>query len=358
MNTLIQYGASQRFLNEATLYPQLMLARVSSQYKDLYKLITRDGEALAEVSGRFRYQAACLSDFPAVGDFVMIADAGELEGNRIIHKVLTHKSAFARAAVGISDQAQVVAANIDVVFICMSLNHDYSLSRLERYLSVAWDSRATPVVVLTKSDLCVDLPGVLAEIAAVAAGADILTTSCYDPSAKEQLSPYLQPGVTASFIGSSGVGKSTLINLLAGQELLATSAIRQDDSRGRHTSTRRELILLPEGSMVIDTPGMRELGLDSADLTRSFADIDTLAARCRFADCTHTGEPGCAIQGALAEGELEPRRLQNYLKLKKEARYDGLSAKQIEKQKLNQMFGGTGGAKRARDFSKHKHKYR
>ncbi len=251
-----------------------------------------------------------------------------------------------------------MAANIDVVFICMSLNHDYNLSRLERYLSVAWDSRATPVVVLTKADLCSDLPRVLAEITSIAVGTDILTTSCYDQSAKEQLLPYLGSGATASFIGSSGVGKSTLINLLAGQELLTTSAIREDDSRGRHTSTRRELLLLPEGGVVIDTPGMRELGLDSADLSKSFADIDALADRCRFVDCTHTGEPGCAVQAALETGELDQRRLASYQKLKKEARYDGLSAKQIEKEKLNRMFGGVGGMKNARNFIKQKNKYR
>lgn len=357
MNTLIQYGASQRFLNEATLYPQLKLARVTSQYKDLYRIITDSGEALAEVSGRFRYEAACLSDYPAVGDFVMV-DHSEEQGNRIIHKVLTRKSAFERAAVGLTDQVQVVAANIDLLFICMSLNYDYNLSRLERYLSVAWDSRATPVVVLTKADLCSDLPKVLAEIASVAVGADILTTSCYDQSAKEQLSPYLKAGMTASFIGSSGVGKSTLINLLAEQEVLATSAIREDDSRGRHTSTRRELLILPEGGIVIDTPGMRELGIDSADLSKSFADIDALSARCRFADCTHGNEPGCAVREALESGQLELRRLQSYQKLKTEARYDGLSSKQIEKEKLNRMFGGTAGAKRARDYFKHKNQHR
>ncbi len=357
MNNLIQYGASQRFINEATLYPDLKLARVTSQYKDLYKVATDSGEFLAEVSGKFRYEASCLSDFPAVGDFVMIDRTSDHEGNCIIHKVLTRKSAFERAAVGMADQVQVVAANIDILFICMSLNNDYNLSRLERYLSAAWDSRATPVVVLTKADLCSDLPKAMAEITSVAMGVDILTTSCYDQSTKEQLLPYLKPGVTASFVGSSGVGKSTLINLLAEQELLTTSAIREDDHKGRHTSTRRELLLLPQGGIVIDTPGMRELGVDSVDLAKSFADIDQLMDNCRFADCTHTAEPGCAVQAALQSGQLDERRLQSYLKLKREARYDGLSARQIQKEKLNKMFGGTGGAKKARDFIKNKNKH-
>ncbi len=355
MNQLINYGANERFLAEATLYPDLRLARVVSQYKDLYKIAAQQDETLAEVSGKFRYEAVYLSDYPAVGDFVM-ADFPQAS-NAIIHRVLTRKSAFERTAVGIDDEMQVVAANIDVVFICMSLNSNYNLNRLERYLSVAWNSRATPVVVLTKSDLCDDLPGVLAEISAVALGVDIIVTSICDQASCDNLLVYLKPGVTASFIGSSGVGKSTLINRLAKEDLLATSEIGQD-GRGRHTTTRRELMVLPQGGIVIDTPGMRELGAESADLSKSFADIDALAANCRFRDCTHASEPGCAVQQALQTGALNARRFENYQKLKKEARYDGLSSRQIEAEKINTMFGSKGDMKKMRDLAKQKNNRR
>ncbi len=349
MNQLIRYGASERYFAEAALYPMLFLARVVSQYKDLYKLVTEGGECLAEISGKFRYEATGLSEYPAVGDFVMVDRIQGSSGNAIIHRVLTRKSIFERTAVGDEHQTQVVAANIDTVFICMSLNNDYNLNRLERYLSVAWQSRATPVVVLTKADLCEDLPGVMAEISVVASNTGVAVTSSHDRASCDKLLPWLQPGMTASFIGSSGVGKSTLINRLIGEELLTTSEIRQDD-KGRHTTTRRELVILPQRGIVIDTPGMRELGVESVDLSKSFSDIYDLANKCRFRDCTHSAEPGCAVRQALEEGTLNPRRLESYQKLKREAHYDGLSFKQIEAQKLNTMFESVGGMKKARKF--------
>lgn len=357
LNQLKKYGADDRFFAEAALYPGMSMARVVSQHKDAYRIVTEHGEGLAEVSGKFRYEASHLSQYPAVGDFVVVDRADTQSGNAVIHRVLTRKSAFKRAAVGLNNQTQVVAANIDLVFICMSLNNDYNLSRLERYLSVAWDSGATPVVVLTKSDLCADLTCTLSEISSVAVGSDIIAASSFDRASCGKLRLYLQPGVTAAFIGSSGVGKSTLINLLAGEELLATSAVRQDD-KGRHTTTRRELLILPQGGIVIDTPGMRELGAESVDLSKSFADIDALVTRCRFHDCTHAAEPGCAVLEAVASGELHERRFKNYQKLQKEARYDGLSSKQIETEKLNAMFGSVGGMKKARDFMKQRDKRR
>ncbi len=357
MNRLKHYGADERILTQAALCPEFFLGRVLSQYKDFYRIITEQGETLAEISGKFRFEAARLSDYPAVGDFVM-ADRAEVgAGNAIIHRVLPRKSVFERTAVGMDNETQVVAANIDVVFLCMSLNHDYNLSRLERYLSVAWNSGATPVVVLTKSDLCEDLPSVLSEISAVAPGTELVVTSGFDLPSCERLLSYLGEGKTASLIGSSGVGKSTLINRLAGAELLSTSAIGQND-KGRHTTTRRELLLLPRGGVVIDTPGMRELGVESVDLAKSFSDIDALAAACRFRDCTHTGEPGCAVLAALEDGTLDQRRLESFQKLRREAKYDGLSSRQIETEKLNAMFAGVGGMKKARDFIKQKNKRR
>jgi ribosome biogenesis GTPase len=276
LQQLARYGASERYFAEAALYPELFLARVVSQYKDLYKLVTEGGECLAEVSGKLRYEATGLSDFPAVGDFVMVDRIPDGSGNAVIHRVLTRKSAFERSAVGMEHQIQVVAANIDTVFICMSLNNNYNLNRLERYLAVAWKSRATPVVVLTKADLCEDLTRVMAETSAAAPGVEVVLTTSFDRSSCNKLLCWLQPGMTTSFIGSSGVGKTTLINLLIGEERLVTSEIRSDD-RGRHATTRREMIILPQGGIVIDTPGMRELGVDSVDLASSFSDIDVLA---------------------------------------------------------------------------------
>lgn len=355
MNPLIRYGANERRFAEATLFPELNLARVVSQYKDLYKIVTEVGECLAEVSGKFRYEATRLSEYPSVGDFVMADRLEGSSGNAIIHQVLTRKSVFERTAVGLEHQTQVVAANIDTVFICMSLNNDYNLSRLERYLSVAWNSGATPVVVLTKADLCEDLPSRLAEIAVAAPGTEVVATSSLDQISCGKLKPWLQPGMTTSFIGSSGVGKSTLINLLMGEELLTTSEIRQDD-KGRHTTTRRELFVLPEGGVVIDTPGMREFGAESVDLSKAFSDIDRLVAQCRFSDCTHTKEPGCAVRQALEEGTLDERRFQSYQKLKREARYDGLTFKEIETQKLNAMFEEIGGMKKVKKFIRENNK--
>ena len=355
LNQLIHYGASERWFAEATLYPDLYLARVISQYKDLYKIITESGECLAEISGKFRYEAMELSQHPAVGDFVMTDRTEGGSGNAIIHHVLTRKSVFERTAVGSEHQTQVVAANIDTVFICMSLNNDYNLSRLERYLSVAWNSRAIPVIVLTKADLCEVLPSVMAEISTVAFGTDVAVTSSLDTASCNKLLPYLQNGMTASFIGSSGVGKSTLINRLMGEDLLSTSTIRQDD-KGRHTTTRRELLVLPHGGVVIDTPGMRELGVESVDLSKSFSDIEETAAKCRFRDCTHTKEPGCAVRQALDDGILDQRRMESYLKLKREARYDGMSFKQIETEKLDEMFKGVGGMKKVRKYIRENNK--
>ena len=355
MNQLKTYGADDRFFDEAARYPAMHLARVVSQYRDLYRLVTENGEGLAELSGKLRHETTRLYDLPAVGDFVA-ADRETTEGGHaVIHHVLPRKSVFTRSAVGLTGEAQVVAANIDIVFLCMSLNRDYNPSRLERYLSVAWDSGARPVVVLTKSDLCAALPAVLAEVSALAPGADVVTASRLDEASVDIIRGYLRPGVTGAFIGSSGVGKSTLINLLAGAELLETSGVRQD-GKGRHTTTRRELLLLPRGGLVIDTPGMRELGAETVDLSSSFADIDELAAQCRFRDCAHGAEPGCAVREAVAAGALEARRLENYLKLQKEARYDGLNSRQIEAEKLAAMFGGKGEMKQLRDFVKHKNR--
>lgn len=316
------YGLTEQYEALANEYQgRYTVGRILSQEKGLYRLISEAGEQPAEVSGKFRYNAASASDFPAVGDFV-VTDCNSRQGHAVIHGILPRKSVFIRKAAGTGNKEQVIAANIDTVFICMSLNHDFNLRRLERYLSVAWNSGAMPVIVLTKSDLCSDVEPFLRSVESVAVGTDVVVTCAMGEDGINKLLPYIREGKTVALIGSSGVGKSTLINRLLGEDRLDTNGLRNDD-KGRHTTTRRELFLLKKGGMVIDTPGMRELGLWDTDegLDRTFSDIETLAAGCRFRDCSHTGEPGCAVREAIMKGELPEERLQSYQKLKTENRY-------------------------------------
>lgn len=348
-----EYGLNERFINESTLYENQNIGRIISQDKGLYRLIYEKGELRAQVSGKLRYNAVSASDYPAVGDFVMFDENDG--GNAVINQILTRKSAFIRKAAGTSNNEQIVASNIDTVFICMSLNNDFNMRRLERYLGVAWDSGATPVVVLTKADLCENLDDIITDIEDIALSVDIIVTS----SLKNDLlsvKKYIHAGKTIAFIGSSGVGKTTLINKLLGKELYETQGLRNDD-KGRHTTTSRELIVLPTGGVVIDTPGMRELGLEGADLSKTFADIDELAIECKFSDCTHTKEPGCAVKKAIECGALSEDRLANYFKLNKELKYDGLNSKQIESKKIQEMFKDVGGLKNARKMIKNKNKH-
>lgn len=336
-----KYRFSKSFSNGILQDNQLTPARILSQEKGFYRIISDKGKKLAEVSGKFQFQTTVSSDYPAVGDFVLV-NWNESGNSAIIESLLPQKSAFIRKAAGGSQQEQVVAANIDIVFLCMALNNDFNLRRMERYISIAWDSGAMPVVVLTKSDLCDDLEQKLAEVSTIAFGVDVLVTTSTEENGYEELLPFISEGKTIAFIGSSGVGKSTLINRLLGKELLKTNGLRNDD-KGRHTTTHRELFLLPSGGMVIDTPGMREFGMWDNDtgIERTFMDIEELAAQCKFRNCTHTNEPGCAIQKALTTGKLEINRWQSYQKLKAENDYmedkesymlaKGMREKQISK---------------------------
>ena len=237
--------------------------------------------------------------------------------------VLPRRTAFIRKAAGQGQIPQIVAANVDVAVLAAALTPDFNPRRLERYLAIAWQSGARPLVVLTKADLCEDVDAAVDATRALAAGVDVLAISSTTGEGLADLAGRLLPGETAVLVGSSGAGKSTLVNALAGEARMAVGEVREDDGRGRHTTSHRELILLPSGALILDTPGMRELGLMDADegITATFDDIDSLAEQCRFHDCGHTNEPGCAVQAALEAGALDPHRWRNYQKLQREAAF-------------------------------------
>lgn len=274
----------------------------------------------------------------AVGDWAALEFVGEEYAS--IRFVIARKTKFSRAAAGIEVKEQIVAANIDTVFLIQSLNRDFNMRRLERYLIAAWESGATPVVVLTKADICDDVAEKMAVVYNTAPGAEVLAVSCVTGEGIEDIKRYLTKGKTVALLGSSGVGKSTLANTLAGEQLLETQTVREGDSRGRHTTTHRELLLLPGGGLIMDTPGMRSLSLWEADtgMEVMFGDVEELTELCRFNDCKHENEPGCAVREALNAGRLESKRWEAWMKLQKELRY--LELKKEGKLRLEQKQWG------------------
>jgi ribosome biogenesis GTPase len=296
----------------------LVPGRVAVQHRGAWDVLTELGELRADIAGRLVHEAPSPAELPVVGDWVAVAPRpGESAGT--IQAVLPRRTRFSRKTAWTAVEEQVLAANLDVVFIVSSLNEDLNLRRLERYLTLAWESGARPVILLTKADLHPAPETAVAEVESVAYGVPVLALSARTGEGLDALRSYLRPGVTTALLGSSGVGKSTLVNTLAGVQLLATQEIRED-GRGRHTTARRELVLLPGGGLVIDTPGMRELQLWEADegLEEAFEDVAELAAQCRFSDCAHETEPGCAVRAALEQGTLAPERWDSYLKLQRE----------------------------------------
>lgn len=303
--------------------------RISLEHTHIYRVLTADGEVLARVAGRLRHEAANRSDFPAVGDWVVVEPPRQGGDARIL-AVLPRRSRFSRRAAGDPAEEQIVAANIDTVFLVGGLDGDFNPRRLERYLLVASDSGAAPVIILNKADVVDHAEAMADQVRALAADAPVHAVSCLMPESLDVLRPYLGAGQTAALLGSSGVGKSTIVNRLIGFDLLRTRDVRVADSRGRHTSTSRQMVLLPDGGVLIDTPGMRELQLwDTGEgLAGAFSDIEAIGEQCRFRDCRHQQEPGCAVRAAAATGALPPGRFESYLKLQDEQAHQAREADQ------------------------------
>ncbi len=348
--SLISLGCTSAL--EASFQPYaasgLLLARVSLQHKNAYELLTGSGSLTAVCTGRLLHHSTQRADLPAVGDWVAVR-VRQHEPFADIHSVLPRRTLFSRRAAGDDGGEQIVAANVDTVFLVTALDQNYNLRRIERYLALAWQSGAQPVVLLNKADLHPNPHEARAEVQAIAASAPVVVVSALQdsPATLATLAPWLVPGTTLAFLGSSGVGKSTLANTLLGAEHQRTSHVSKAVAKGRHTTTHRELVVAPGGWIVIDTPGMRELQLWDADATAldtTFADIATLAAQCHFGDCAHQSEPGCAIQAALEAGTLDFDRWQSFQKLQREQAYVArrsdpriARARQAEWKKINRQ---------------------
>lgn len=342
---LVELGWDERWA--ATFAPHvqedLVPARVAIEFNHIFKVLTADGELQGQHSGRLLHNAIGRNELAAVGDWVGVRRSAR-ERTGTIEVILPRRSKFSRKVAGELTEEQVVAANIDVVFLVMGLDLDYNPRRLERYLLLAYESGASPIILLSKADLVDDVERRVADVAAVASGTPVHAISAITRQGVETIEQYLGRGRTAALLGSSGVGKSTLINSLSGVDLLKTAAVREHDSRGRHTTRHRQLIVLPGRGLLIDTPGMRELQLwdVTTAATESFEDIEALAAECHFTDCRHRDEPRCAVKAAAVEGTIAADRLASYHKLQDELRELGAKREvrnQIEEKRRGKIAG-------------------
>lgn len=331
------YGLKENILRKVD--KNKTIARIIATHKDRYEIACNNGNGFAKIK-RGCYYDNPNSVYPTTGDFVLIE--WNESGDSMIYETLKRESSFSRTAAS-SDRKrelhnqheQLVAANFDYVFIMQSLNNNFNINRIERYLSLAWESGGIPVIILTKSDLAQNVQDYIDEVQNIAFGVDVYAISCVNKNGIENIKKYFSKGNTIVFLGSSGVGKSTLVNTLYGEDVMKTSEIREEDSRGRHTTTSRNLIMLPNGAMIIDTPGMRELGMWNAEsgINKTFSDIESLSQICKYSNCTHTNEPGCRILEAIEKGELQKERFEQYLKLQKESQYNTDSEQYLKSKK-------------------------
>jgi ribosome biogenesis GTPase len=322
-------------------------ARVAIEFNHNYRVLTEAGEQEVMASGRLKHRAASRAEMPAVGDWVAVRTRGD-EARGAIVAVLPRRSKFSRKMAGQVTDEQIVAANVDVSFVVMALDADFSVRRLERYLLLIHDSGATPVILLTKPDLASDLAAQVADVTALAGTVPVHVVNPKRSEGIDLVAAYLTAGRTGALLGSSGVGKSTIINRLAGEDVQKTREVREGDSKGRHTTTHRELVLVPGGGLIIDTPGMRELQLwDASEAVReTFDDIEALGTHCHFTDCRHRDEPRCAVKAAVQDGRLAADRLESYLKLQEELTV--LAQQQDERALLERKRQGKVGAKALR----------
>ncbi len=338
---LSDYGWDSGFRDEFHEYHEkgFLPARVIESNRLIYKLVSEKGVLSGKLSGRFCHNCNSKADYPTVGDWIAYKPTFQ-KGFVPLQGILCRRSKFSRKVAGDESDEQVVASNIDTIFIVSGLDRDYNIRRLERYVTLAAESQADYALILNKADLCDDIDKVLAEIHGLFPDIPVYSISALENSGLQQLEPHLIAGKTVVFLGSSGVGKTTIINRLLGEDRLKTGPVRTQDSRGRHVTTSKNIILLPSGGLVIDTPGLREIQLlaSGEGLTSAFSEIEEYAQGCKYKACTHTTEPKCAVQKAVGDGTIAVKRLENYQKMQKEIAYNMSRYDVVERNKRKRFW--------------------